>query len=416
MVRMLFLRDIDVDIEIRCRICGHGGTLPLSEMRRRFGPSYPVLSIAPHFRCSRCGSRDTECAPAPPAPEEQPVPLFSVPEPERPAPVSFRPLDILDDEPDTTPAPVDDDPYSRDDIDLDCSVTDVPPDSLIEDAFPSPFADEDEEETQPPTPPAFSPPVVRSRASPVDDERDELAALRAAIAAAVGDEGDDDDEEPLLLDESVEVREPEPDAGRSVSPFSIRDREPSPSVEAPNSKPEISFSPSSLTVRDPEAFPLVGRRVPEPEVNLESSSVTVRDPDWSLFESAREPKPVFPRAPVEADAEEEVPFPLLVRGVRGSGSTGAEVESERLGAIQGAMSALRDLVVAAADEPPSPAFAPPPAADPPPKPKEAFETTLARLRTLLDLEEAGESATEPPDEGASARSGNRGARLFRKRR
>jgi len=65
MARMLFLRDIDVDVHLRCCSCGHGGALPRALLVRRFGPNYPVLSIAPHYRCSRCDSRDTESRPAP---------------------------------------------------------------------------------------------------------------------------------------------------------------------------------------------------------------------------------------------------------------------------------------------------------------------------------------------------------------
>lgn len=65
MSRMLFLRDIDVDVLMRCRACGHEGTLPRLELERRFGPGYPVLSLAPHFRCSKCHSRDVESRPVP---------------------------------------------------------------------------------------------------------------------------------------------------------------------------------------------------------------------------------------------------------------------------------------------------------------------------------------------------------------
>ncbi|MBK1838966.1 hypothetical protein JHL17_16235 [Azospirillum sp. YIM B02556] len=60
---MLFLRDIDADVQLRCRGCGHGGVLPRAMLERRFGPNYPVLSIAPHYRCSRCDSRDIESRP-----------------------------------------------------------------------------------------------------------------------------------------------------------------------------------------------------------------------------------------------------------------------------------------------------------------------------------------------------------------
>ncbi|NUB08539.1 hypothetical protein FW320_20455 [Azospirillum sp. Vi22] len=66
MARMLYLRDIEVDVHVRCRACGHEGVLPRADMNRRFGPNYPVLSIAPHYRCSRCNSRATESRPAPP--------------------------------------------------------------------------------------------------------------------------------------------------------------------------------------------------------------------------------------------------------------------------------------------------------------------------------------------------------------
>lgn len=65
MSRMLFLRDIDVDVMMRCRACGHEGTLPRADLERRFGPGYPVLSLAPHFRCSKCNSRDVESRPLP---------------------------------------------------------------------------------------------------------------------------------------------------------------------------------------------------------------------------------------------------------------------------------------------------------------------------------------------------------------
>ena len=62
---MLFLRDIQVDIQMRCRVCGHEGVLARPDLERRFGPNYPVLSIAPHYRCSRCNSKDVESRPAP---------------------------------------------------------------------------------------------------------------------------------------------------------------------------------------------------------------------------------------------------------------------------------------------------------------------------------------------------------------
>lgn len=65
MAGILFLRDIDVDIQMRCRTCGHEGLLARGDLERRFGPSYPVLSIAPHYRCSRCHSKDVESSPGP---------------------------------------------------------------------------------------------------------------------------------------------------------------------------------------------------------------------------------------------------------------------------------------------------------------------------------------------------------------
>jgi len=76
MAGILFLRDIDVDIQMRCRNCGHEGLLARGDLERRFGPSYPVLSIAPHYRCSRCHSKDVESSPGPlaappPAPQDE---------------------------------------------------------------------------------------------------------------------------------------------------------------------------------------------------------------------------------------------------------------------------------------------------------------------------------------------------------
>ncbi len=85
MARMLYLRDIEVDVDVRCRACGHEGVLPRAAMLRRFGPNYPVLSIAPHYRCSRCDSRDTESRPAAPpvtfaaAAEVEEAPSFAGP-------------------------------------------------------------------------------------------------------------------------------------------------------------------------------------------------------------------------------------------------------------------------------------------------------------------------------------------------
>ncbi|WP_376957925.1 hypothetical protein ABNQ39_12715 [Azospirillum sp. A26] len=82
---MLFLRDIDADVQLRCRACGHGGVLPRAMLERRFGPNYPVLSIAPHYRCSRCDSRDIESRPiliVPEAPAAAPTadePSFDAP-------------------------------------------------------------------------------------------------------------------------------------------------------------------------------------------------------------------------------------------------------------------------------------------------------------------------------------------------
>ncbi|UKJ74107.1 hypothetical protein [Azospirillum brasilense] len=91
MARMLYLRDIEVDVHVRCRACGHEGVLPRADMNRRFGPNYPVLSIAPHYRCSRCNSRDTESRPAPP-PFATPVTAMTM---EEDAPSFAAPLAAL---------------------------------------------------------------------------------------------------------------------------------------------------------------------------------------------------------------------------------------------------------------------------------------------------------------------------------
>ncbi|WP_029010693.1 hypothetical protein [Azospirillum halopraeferens] len=71
---MLFLRDIDGDVRLRCLSCGHEGVQTRAALLRRFGPGYPVLSLAPHFRCSRCRSRDVESRPIVAPPPVPPVP------------------------------------------------------------------------------------------------------------------------------------------------------------------------------------------------------------------------------------------------------------------------------------------------------------------------------------------------------
>lgn len=88
MARMLFLRDIDADVQLRCRACGHGGVLPRAMLERRFGPNYPVLSIAPHYRCSRCDSRDIESRPIPAEPPTAGLPAASNDEPSFDAPLA----------------------------------------------------------------------------------------------------------------------------------------------------------------------------------------------------------------------------------------------------------------------------------------------------------------------------------------
>lgn len=363
MGRMLFLRDIDVDLEIRCRACGHDGVLDLSRMRRRFGPDYPVLSIAPHFRCSRCDSRDTECAPAPaprePAPATPVFEPFQRVEPSPPFPtfestLSSAPFAFAEPEPilpaspvveidgvplgriavagDDEPQPPADDPFDDEFAELGFGGPLAEPASLIDDAFPDQVED--------------ASPVSLVEDEPiVPDDRNELQALRRAIATAIGDTFDD--EEPLLLDASAEVRDPEPEPPPPPRPeFAIRDPEPR---------------------RDPPPAP----PPPEPPV-IETPALET---------------PVIDIAPAGADPRSE--------------------------SIQGAMAALRDLVERAVDAP----LPAPPAAgsetSPAPKSREAFETSLARLRNLLDLDE---TAGREGAEAGSRRTGPKGARLFRKGR
>lgn len=88
MARMLFLRDIDADVQLRCRDCGHGGVLPRAMLERRFGPNYPVLSIAPHYRCSRCDSRDIESRPILPEPPAANLSAAGTDEPSFDAPLA----------------------------------------------------------------------------------------------------------------------------------------------------------------------------------------------------------------------------------------------------------------------------------------------------------------------------------------
>ncbi len=71
---MLYLRDIKVDIQMQCRNCGHEKLLARSDLERRFGHNYPVLSIASQYRCSRCASKNIESRPG--APRQAPEPAF----------------------------------------------------------------------------------------------------------------------------------------------------------------------------------------------------------------------------------------------------------------------------------------------------------------------------------------------------
>ncbi|MCW2238180.1 hypothetical protein [Azospirillum canadense] len=223
---MLYLRDIEVDVDVRCLACGHEGVLPRAAMLRRFGPNYPVLSIAPHYRCSRCDSRDTESRPAAP-----PVTFAAAAEVEE-APSFAGPLAALQ--------------------------------GLL-DAVRG-RGDEEEEHEAPPPPPAVAPAsAIHARALPsleledliADTTPPEAAGRRplwepvslADMAADLRDD-DPDEAEPLIHEDEDQGDEDEDaDASDLPRPFAIADAGPERATPEDDDDPVAHFNRTIAALR-----------------------------------------------------------------------------------------------------------------------------------------------------------------------
>lgn len=242
MVRMLFLRDIDTDVEIRCRDCGHGGVLGRAMLVRRFGPGYPVLSIAPHYRCSRCDSRDTECRPAQPPEPVETMPAAEAPDEgmaafdatiaalrglvdaahgSRSEPVPAPPMaEAADEDPDDTLVR----PPSREPV--------WEPARDAVDEPPPPLADEEPEPEPPAFPPEFAALFERAYADDPEEEAPPRGEPDRPVFAMAWDDNEDRDEEPEAPSHAPEETpagepegwEEEPSEDEILS-FAIRDRD-----------------------------------------------------------------------------------------------------------------------------------------------------------------------------------------------
>ena len=363
MVRMLFLRDIDTDVDIRCRDCGHSGVLPRAMLVRRFGPSYPVLSIAPHYRCSRCDSRDTECRPAPPPEPEAPF------EAEAPADDGMAAFNatiaalrgMVDAAHDSRAAPA-----AAADVDPDDTVIRPPARNPLWDelADPSPrpmAADPDDGWSEPPDahdePEAAEPPGEPEAAEPPGEPEPALSALPPEFAALFERAYADDPEE-----------EPPPPRDRPV--FTADWDE-----EDADGEDRDRFADPDDPAHDRMADSLANRMAneeeePEPS-NADILSFAIRDRDDDEAPRNRRPAAAAP-----------------------------EDDSDATLSMQKTLAALRGMIESAAAEPGDltpPAKGPaakPPSPQPPARPAAgtgaaSLDDTLAKLRGLLDLDAPG---------------------------
>lgn len=354
MVRMLFLRDIDTDVDIRCRVCGHGGVLGHAMLVRRFGPNYPVLSLAPHYRCSRCDSRDTECRPAQPP---EPLALPEAEEPDENAAVFDATIaalrGLVDAAHDSRTGPAAASAADRGDADLDGpDLDDMDPDDTVvrprdreplwdDLAASPPPRDEDEREPDPlpehgPAdagfPPEFAALFERAYADDPDEDEEPATPPRDRPVFSMG--WDDDDADGT-----------DPDEGED------RDR---PGAETVRRSPDDMMDDPGEDAEPSEA---------------EILSFAIRDRDEHVAPRSRRP----------AHAAEED-------------------DSDATLSMQRTLAALRGMIESAAAEPgdlPPPPKAPPP--HPPAKPAPAggaasLDDTLAKLRGLLDLDAPGEDS------------------------
>ncbi|WP_146207995.1 hypothetical protein [Azospirillum sp. TSH64] len=258
---MLFLRDIDADVQLRCRACGHGGVLPRAMLERRFGPNYPVLSIAPHYRCSRCDSRDTESRPilaVPAAPTAAPAadePSFDAPlaalngllaslrgdngpdravdrdppapppPPARAKPLSERPLsDLVADGPGDGEAEPLWEPVSLADMAARLGRSSPPDewdDKWDDDPEEEPAAGDSRGPTRFPANDALPEPAPAGAPDDVDDDEDgddeTLMAMRQLLAQAYGSDDEFDEDQEGEQEDGRNGAMPQPPAGRAAN-------------------------------------------------------------------------------------------------------------------------------------------------------------------------------------------------------
>lgn len=412
MSRMLFLRDLQVDIQMRCRGCGHDAVLARHDLERRFGPNYPVLSIGPHYRCSRCNSREVESAPAGASvlqAAEAPAEDFSG---------ALGALQGLLDSMRAGPHAADDVHDLMGDDLLDTMVEEPageppapPPDNRrLEEAGDEEFdelfsklaavrthdhaRDDEEDQDLPEAPPPPPPPPPASADSPFDET---LAALRALTA-------DDDDD---WADDATEDGADQHRTGRGG---------------------EDDWADDSDAEAEGEAHPLYDEHA---EALDEGPGALDDIPDEEILSFAIRDPDARGRAAVGSDAMDDAPRRPLAAGDE------EEEEGEPLdlahyrrpppehGSLDESLAALRALVEKAAAEPePEPRkrtrhrpaasdgvdAAPPPAVPSTPTPappappvrtaqEKSLEDTLAQLRGMLDLDkdtgEEGEPVIKP---------------------
>lgn len=429
MARMLFLRDIDADVQLRCRACGHGGVLPRAMLERRFGPNYPVLSIAPHYRCSRCDSRDIESRPI------LAVPALPGAAPADDEPSFDAPLAALngllaslrgDDGPDKAvdreppappppPAPTRAKPLSE--LPLSDLVADGPGDGEAEplwepvsladmaarlgrSAPPDEWDDDPDEEAAAGDPrfPAKLPandalPEPGPVGAPDDDDEDgddeTLKAMRQLLAQAYGSDDEFDDDRGNDQEDERDGGMPQPPAGRAANPAGRR--------------PADDFGSDSFSGDLSGGRPASGPDDDEPPVF--SHKVLVRrdfEDEWADSDSDADPW--------AADAGDDDREDGFDDGELDDGEPDGEEPSEE----EILSFAIRDPEKpATASRPAKPA--PPPAAEPldfdqhraerralrpsPPEDEEGFDRTLAALRSMIEDAASGteeEDAPPPP--------------------
>ncbi|WP_431855693.1 hypothetical protein [Azospirillum sp.] len=386
---MLFLRDIQVDIQMRCRGCGHEGVLARPDLERRFGPNYPVLSIAPHYRCSRCNSKDVESGPAPNASAAFTA-APAMPEDFGGALGALQGLlDSVRSQPearDAAPNP----PEPKDDVQ-----------NLMGDGLFDTMVEEPEEDEAPPPPQA--PSIIETHEEPEADEFDELFAKLVAARSQDGEKGEEEEEE-----------EPPPPAPAD-SPFD----ETLAALRALTSETEVADEQEADEPTDEhplydetaEALDKALDALDEPSEDLddipdeEILSFAIRDPDARATPEPMDELDGEPDEELDEDGpEDEEPLDLAAY----------RRPPPEHGSLNESLAALRALVEKAAEEPePEPkkksrtraTVEDEPAEEPPPPPpvktaqEKSLEETLAQLRGMLDLDkdpgEEGEPVIKP---------------------